>query len=114
MLYGLADYDLKFGGLATIIQPERPACPILAVRLGAIKGGAQLDEMIARVPEELLLPHERTANRLLNGASQNGYQQTTEEDNGTNGDESRTADSGHQGPRRGRPRKHGSDTNPAA
>lgn len=113
MLYGLADHDLKFGSLATIIRPERPSCPVLAVRLGAIKGGAQLDKTLARVPEHLLLPHERTVNRLLNGVSQNGKEQTIKEQEHIDGDESRTTDSGNQGTRRGRSRKPGNHTNPA-
>ena len=114
LLYGLADHDLKFGSLSTIIRVERPACVILAVRLGAIKGGAQLDEMIACVPEHLRLPHERMAHRLLNVASHNGQQQTEEEQEERDGDEPRATDSGHYGARRGRPRKRNSDNNPAA
>lgn len=56
MLYGRADYRLKFGCLTAVVDPKQPQCSVIVARLAAVKNGKQKAAEISAVPDHLKLP----------------------------------------------------------
>lgn len=50
--FGTRDYETPFASIATTIDPEKPLCPIIVVRLASVRRGAELVSEIVKVPEE--------------------------------------------------------------
>lgn len=77
-----SNYASIFGSLVTNIDPEKPVCPIVIVRLAAVRHGADLVHEMVKVPEERA-PRMRAARLLPSGSKKtksNGHAPRT---NGT-------------------------------
>lgn len=59
LLFGLANYELLFGSMATTVNSQQPAGQIIALRLVAVHNGAQISDEIVKVPGHLLPPYSR-------------------------------------------------------
>lgn len=51
-LFGTTDYQTLFASLTTQIDPEKPVCPIIWVRLACVQHGAQMVSEIVKPPQE--------------------------------------------------------------
>ncbi len=49
-LFGQANYEAPFASIATPINPEKPVCPIIVVRLMTVRNGKHLVEEIIKAP----------------------------------------------------------------
>lgn len=59
--YGTGNYGMPVGSIATHINPLKPECPVIVVRLAAVRNGARLVHEIVKLPAERTL---RSSGRL--------------------------------------------------
>jgi hypothetical protein len=78
-LWGQANYATMFACVATDIDPSRPTCPIVVVRLAAVRDGHSLVSEMVKPPARRSLPQD--ASRLLPAAASASSQHTEEDQN---------------------------------
>lgn len=56
VLFGQPNYETPFASIATDVNTDKPVCPIVAVRLAAVRNGALIVDEIVKAPRERALP----------------------------------------------------------
>lgn len=55
-LFGQADYETPFASITTVVDPKRPVCPVVVVRLAAARHAGNLVRQMVRVPDQRSSP----------------------------------------------------------
>jgi len=52
---GRPNYEAPFASIATVIDPEKPVCPVIVIRMAAVRDGAKIVDEIVKVPQARML-----------------------------------------------------------
>jgi hypothetical protein len=50
-LFGKANYETSFASIATALDPAKPVCSVILIRLTAVRDGAAIVDAIVKAPE---------------------------------------------------------------